>query len=169
VAILTDKFRGCVHGNACSRTSVVPFALCSSFFSLKSLKVLVLLSLVQKFLLQFDLKAPAREKTAWLDDEQRLGLLWMPPATGQPDCTLSTQRYAYSFFPLTWIPEENLKHTKRRNRQGLYDKYTRDLTYHNFSELDSFSIVVKAPLRHPEGSTENIVFCYLGFYQIHQA
>ncbi|GFU75698.1 hypothetical protein TNCV_51391 [Trichonephila clavipes] len=50
-----------------------------------------------------------RAKTAWL---------WLHATIGQPDCTLSA-----AVRP--WRPEENLKHTKRRNRQGLYDKYTK--------------------------------------------
>ncbi|GFU83381.1 hypothetical protein TNCV_3969891 [Trichonephila clavipes] len=49
--------------------------------------------------------------------------------------------------------QENPKHTKkRRNRQGLYDKYTKRFQHIKiFTELDSFAIMCKTPLRHPEG------------------
>ncbi|GFU91478.1 hypothetical protein TNCV_2542461 [Trichonephila clavipes] len=53
-----------------------------------------------------------RAKTACFSREQ------LDPTTGQPDCTLSAA-------VLPWTPEENLKHTKRRYRQGLYNKYTK--------------------------------------------
>ncbi|GFU94177.1 hypothetical protein TNCV_1448011 [Trichonephila clavipes] len=61
----------------------------------------------------FHLAAPAREDCFWT--------LAAMTTTASPDCTLSAA--VRPFFPFSSRPEENLKHTKRRNRQGLYDKY----------------------------------------------
>ncbi|GFT07944.1 endonuclease-reverse transcriptase [Trichonephila clavipes] len=74
-----------------------------------------------RFQFWFRFAAPAREDCV---ARRRERLDFLDATTGQPDCTLSAA-VRIPFFPFSSRPEENLKHTKRRNRQGVYEKYTK--------------------------------------------
>ncbi|GFV07093.1 hypothetical protein TNCV_1527141 [Trichonephila clavipes] len=92
-----------------------PFSLMSKSFCFSSTSSKVLVRV---------LAAPARE-TAWF---------WLHATTA-----ILTVRCPQRYFP--WRPEENLETYKKTEQTRTIRQINKDVTYHNFAELDIFSIM----------------------------